>query len=216
MCRLLAVTAADSFAIGDHLRPFAAVARNSREFQGHGWGCAWQEDGAWRTYHAITPIWEDEMSRFGRARVLLAHARSAFRDEGIVVENNMPFLAPPYAFAFNGELRGVRIAETGRIGAEKLFRFLIRHGAGESVEAARSAIRLVGLRSRYVRAMNLAIGGRSRFILASSFSEDDEYFTLHARREPRATVVCSAPYEGGGGAWVPLSNGSVEEVPWFS
>ena len=46
-----------------------------------------------------------------------------FRNEGIAVENNMPFLSGRHGFVFNGELRGVRIAATGRIGAEKLFRF---------------------------------------------------------------------------------------------
>ena len=49
MCRLLAVTAAAPVAIGDHLGPFAEIARNCREFQGHGWGCAWHEGGAWQT-----------------------------------------------------------------------------------------------------------------------------------------------------------------------
>ncbi|RPJ85234.1 MAG: hypothetical protein EHM13_01710, partial [Acidobacteria bacterium] len=116
MCRLLALTAAAPFAIPDHLRLFADVARTSREYQGHGWGCAWYEADAWHTYHSILPIWEDDLSVFGEARILMAHARSAFRDEGIAVENNMPFLASPLAFIFNGELRGVRIAEKGRTG----------------------------------------------------------------------------------------------------
>jgi predicted glutamine amidotransferase len=215
MCRLLAVTAAASVAIGDHLGPFAEIARNCREFQGHGWGCAWQEGDAWRTYHSIRPIWEDDLSQFGGARVLLAHARSAFRDEGIAVENNMPFVDPPFAFVFNGELRGVRIAEVGRIGAEKLFRFLVRRGAGESEAGLRTAVRLVGQRTRYVRAMNFVLGRPGAFLVCSSFNEDHDYFTLHARKTEGMAVVCSRPY-GRLSEWTPLPNGALEVMPWFS
>ena len=34
-------------------------------------------------------------SRFGRTTLLLAHARSAFRNEALDVANNMPFVAGP-------------------------------------------------------------------------------------------------------------------------
>jgi len=36
----------------------------------------------------------------------VAHARSAFEDKDIVVENNMPFTDGERVFIFNGELRG--------------------------------------------------------------------------------------------------------------
>ena len=222
MCRLLAVTAATPFAMADHLVPFAEVARRSREYQGHGWGCTWQEDGTWHSHHSVSPMWEDDLSRFGQARVLMAHARSAYRDEGIAVENNMPFIRQPLAFVFNGELRGVRIAETGRIGAEKLFRFLAARGAADGADRMRAAVRLVQQRTRYVRAMNFVIGAPGIFLLCSTFNEDEEYFTLHVRRGRAMTAVCSAPYEPGAGTgappegWCPLSNGSIEVIPWFS
>jgi len=216
MCRLLAITAAEPVSMADHLRAFAGVAKSSREFQGHGWGCAWQDDGAWRTYHSVSPIWQDDLDRFGPARVIVAHARSAFRDEGIRVENNMPFVDASLVFAFNGELRGVRIAETGRIGAEKLFRFLARHGAAGGEEAARTAVRLVEQRTRYVRAMNFVLGGGGRFLVCSSFNEDADYFTLHARREAGMSVVCSAPYGEDAAAWAPFPNGTCEVIRWFS
>ena len=35
--------------MGPHLDVFAAIARDSREYQGHGWGCAWLGDGEKRT-----------------------------------------------------------------------------------------------------------------------------------------------------------------------
>lgn len=216
MCRLLAMTAAEPVDLAAHLRAFAEVARRSREYQGHGWGCAWPENGGWRTYHSLSPIWEDDLDGFGRARAIVAHARSAFRDEGIQVENNMPFVDSSLAFAFNGELRGVRIAESGRIGAEKLFRFLVKRGAARGGEAARTAVRLVEQRTRYVRAMNFVLASPGRFLVCSSFNEDADYFTLHARRGAGMTVVCSAPCEAGDGAWEELPNGTLEAIPWFS
>jgi hypothetical protein len=214
MCRILAFTADQPVDAATHLGAFAGIARQSREYQGHGWGCAWQDAGTWRTYHSIRPVWEDDLGRFGRAQVFLAHARSAFRDEGIAVENNMPFVDGPFAFVFNGELRGVRIAETGRIGAEKLFRFMVRHGAAAGADGARTALRLVGQRTRYVRALNAVIAGQGRFVLCTTFNEDDAYFTVHLRRTPGLTVVCSEPY--GETGWTPLASGTTEEIPWFS
>jgi hypothetical protein len=215
VCRLLAVTAATPFAIPDHLRRFALVAKNSREYQGHGWGCAWFDAGAWHTYHSILPIWEDDLAAFGDTRVLMAHARSAFRDEGIAVENNMPYLADPLAFVFNGELHGVRIAENGRTGAEKLFRFLVRSGGESGVDGLRRSLSLVRRRSRYVRAMNLVIGGPGRFLLGTSFGEDEDYFTMHVRQGEGRTVVCSRPCDDEAG-WRPVPNHTIEAIPWFS
>lgn len=215
MCRLLAVTAAEPFAVPEHLRHFALVARNSREYQGHGWGCAWYAGDAWRTYHSILPIWEDDLTVFGEARVLMAHARSAFRDEGIAVENNMPYLASPLAFVFNGELHGVRIAEQGRTGAEKLFRFLVRTGGEAGADALRRSFQLVEKRARYVRAMNLVIGGPGRFLVGTSFNEDEDYFTMHVKEEAGRTLVCSRPYDGDVG-WRPIPNHTIEAIPWFS
>ena len=38
--RLLTVRAKRPFAIASHLEKFARIAKNSKEYQGHGWGCA--------------------------------------------------------------------------------------------------------------------------------------------------------------------------------
>ena len=46
--------------------------------------------------------------------------------KGIKIENNMPFTGGNYVYVFNGELRGVRIKEKGRIGAEKIFNYINR------------------------------------------------------------------------------------------
>ena len=109
MCRILMARARSAFDARPHIQALAAIARDSKEYQGHGWGFAWLEGGQWRMYHDIRPVWEDDLDEFPHTTSLIVHARSAFRDEGIVVENNMPFGDERVAFAFNGELRGVRI-----------------------------------------------------------------------------------------------------------
>ena len=132
----------------------------ARSTRAHGWGCAYIADGAWKVYHDIKPIWEDDLSQFGATTLLLGHARSAFRDENIVVENNMPFHDDRYVFAFNGELRGVRISAEGRIGAEKVFNFVKRFDKGDMAAAMRKGMDIIVRRTRYVRAMNMIIADR--------------------------------------------------------
>jgi predicted glutamine amidotransferase len=205
MCRLLSVHSNTPFDPAPYLSAFAAVSRNSREYQGHGWGCAAWRDGRWDLYRNLVPVWEDDLSRFPAATRLIAHARSAFRDEGIVVENNMPFSDGRTVFAFNGELRGVRLAAEGRIGAEKIYNVIRRFDRGDALEALRRAVPVIEKRTRYVKAMNVLMSdGRSAWA-ASLFSEDPGYFTLHRKDEDGVAVVCSDPFPGETG-WRPIAN----------
>jgi predicted glutamine amidotransferase len=210
MCRLLAIRDAVPFPISEPLGRLAGIAQHSREFQGDGWGCAWREGDRWREYRSVTPIWEDRLDRFGETRLLLAHARSAFRNEGIEAGNNMPFVEDQVAFVFNGELRGVRLEAPGRIGAEKLFHFLRRLGGDESGAALRRSIEIVSRRTTYVRAMNFVMATARTLRICSRYSEDAEYFTMHLTQRGERLAVCSEPWPGEGG-WVPIANGSVLE-----
>ena len=210
MCRLLAVRDVDPFPISDQLRALATIARDSKEFQGDGWGCTWWDGEAWQAYHSITPIWDDGLDRFGRTRVLVAHARSAFRNEGVAVENNMPFVAGDVAFAFNGELRGVRLAVPGRIGAEKLFGVLRRLGGDRDGAALRHAVDVVVRRTGYVRAMNFVLASGETIRIVSRFSEDPAYFTMYRKESGTRQTVCSEAFAGDAG-WLPIPNGTVLE-----
>ena len=82
-------------------------------------------------------MWDADTRQFPASRLFLVHARSAYRDEGIVVENNMPFYDEDAVFIFNGELHGVRIKEEGRIGAEKIFRVIKRFYRSDLGQALR-------------------------------------------------------------------------------
>jgi len=212
MCRILAVKYREPFAIAPWVERFAAMARASREYQGDGWGCAWDDGRGWQTYHSLAPVWEDDASKFGDARLLLVHARSAFRNEGISVANNMPFLAGGVAFAFNGELHGVRIREQGRIGAEKVFNTIRRATNGDLAAGLAHATALIRARTRYVRAMNIVLCDGARILAHCEYAELPDYFTLHALGGDGLAVVCSEPLAGIG-PWRPLANGALEVLP---
>ncbi|HUK14274.1 MAG TPA: class II glutamine amidotransferase [Thermoanaerobaculaceae bacterium] len=208
MCRLLAIKDRAPFAIAPWLRAFAAMARASREYQGDGWGCAWRDAAGWRVYRSVTPIWDDDLEPFATTTLLVAHARSAFRNEGIAVENNMPFLAGGVVFAFNGELHGVRIREAGRIGAEKVFNVVRRFARADLAGGLARATEFIRSRSRYVRALNVVVSAGDSVVAQCAFGEQPDYFTLHVARGDGRVAVCSEPLAGA--AWAPMANGAVE------
>jgi glutamine amidotransferase len=206
MCRLLAVRSAVPFAIEKHLGQLARLSHDSPIFQGHGWGCSYLKEGQWEHYKNIRPIWEDDLSQFGTSTLLVAHARSAFRDEGIVVDNNMPFHDRKRVFVFNGELRGVRIKAEGRIGAEKVFNFIKRLDQGNLQEGLERALRIIRRRTRDLKACNLIIANARKLYVASIFSERPEYFTMYHKKGP-LFIVCSEAYPGE--TWEPIANNTV-------
>lgn len=211
MCRLLWVRAAQPFQMSIHLAPFATLSRDSTEYQGHGWGCAWLQGNQWQVYRNISPVWKDDFSQFGTTTLLLAHARSAFRDEGITVENNMPFYDGERVFIFNGELQGVRIRGTGRIGAEKIFNYVKRFDRGDFLKALKKGAAVIEQKTRYVRAMNMIIASPESSQLATLYNENPAYFQMYRGQEEGADIVCSEPYPGRT-HWQPISNRSIQTL----
>lgn len=208
MCRLLTIKSETAFPIAPHLEKFAAVAKSSREFQGHGWGCAYLDESVgWKFYRNIDPVWEDDFSRFGETSLLVAHARSAFEDRDIFVENNMPFFDGRTVFIFNGELRGVKIREEGRIGAEKIFNYIRRFDQGDTLQALEKAVDIIKKRTRRIRGMNIIMVNDGSIFVSSHFTEDEAYFTMAYRESPEL-IICSAPYPGENN-WQPIANDSV-------
>jgi len=193
MCRLLYIRSKEDFSPEQYLRLFAENCRNSKEYQGHGWGVSLWKNGEWQHYRHIRPIWEDDLTQFEETSQIIVHARSAFRDQDICVENNMPFVRDGIVFAFNGELQGVRIKEQGRIGAEKIFNFIMRFFKDDLREALERGVVNIRKRSKYIRAMNIIITDGERAYVSSEFGEDEEYFTMHYRREDEAIFICSEP-----------------------
>lgn len=193
------------FQVDEWLPDFAEMCRESKEFQGHGWGMAMGLNGQWRVHKNLTPIWEDSLEGFGSCDFLIIHARSAFRDEGIVLENNMPFHDASRFFIFNGELHGVKIREEGRIGAEKIFNYIKRFDKGRLDEAFRKALNIITRRTSYIRAMNILMTDGEKIYANTQYGEDPDYFTLfHQSGDKEA--FCSQPL---GGQWDPLPNNTI-------
>lgn len=213
MCRLLLLVRPEGVDPNPHLDAFRDLSRNSREYQGHGWGCAWlDEDRQWRLYHDIRPVWEDTEAAFPRTPLFLAHARSAFRDEGIAIENNMPFSDGENVFVFNGELRGVRIRERGRIGAEKIFNYIKRFDKGDLGAAVERGVDVIKKRTRYVRAMNFFLANRRYVHIYSVFNEEPDYFQLREAEMAGVRVVCSEKYLEQEYSWREIPNDTVQII----
>jgi glutamine amidotransferase len=208
MCRLLTIKSEKPFTIKHHLQKFAEIAKNSKEYQGHGWGCAYLDatDG-WKLYKNINPVWQDDFDQFGETRLLVVHARSAFEDKDIVIENNMPFFDGRTVYIFNGELRGVKIREEGRIGAEKIFNYIRRFDKGDTRQALEKAVGIIRKRTRRIRGMNIIMVNDAGIFVSSFFSEDEDYFTM-SFKEDRELVICSAPYPAEKN-WQKIANDSV-------
>ena len=208
MCRLLVVRSAETFDPAEHLTRFALIAKSSKEYQGHGWGCAWTDSGRnWQVYRKIHPVWEDDLSQFPRTSLLVAHARSAFEDKDITVENNMPFFDGERVFIFNGELRGVKIQEQGRIGAEKIFNFIRRFDRGDTLAALKKGTEIIRSRTRSITAMNIMMVKDRGIYLHTFFTRDEDYFTIRYKEGPEL-VLCSEVYPSEQG-WKSMVNGTV-------
>jgi predicted glutamine amidotransferase len=213
MCRLLSVVSHASIDIDHHLDAFTRLCRTSREYQGHGWGCAILRGKSWMRYRTMTPIWEDSFRLAGETQVLLAHARSAFRDEDIAVENNMPFVSSDQAFMFNGELNGVRLSVEGRTGARKIFRLLQNLKDAGSTDTVGQAMTVIRRRTARIRACNFILADSQSICVHTLFTTDPEYYTMYRFQTARELVISSAPYENGEGVWEALRNGSIEVHP---
>ena len=251
MCRILLVQSKTPLSIAEQLKPFAKLSKNSREFQGHGWGCSWLPlassdntsselvgsdtdamqnpsstspaiehsnetsnanfDGKWHHYRNINPIWDCDFSDFGETKLLLVHARSAFRDEGIAIENNMPFSDGESVFIFNGELRGVKIKSEGRIGAEKIYNYVRRMDKGDKQAALAKAVSIIEKRTSYIRAMNIIFSDGEKSVVSSTYSESPDYFQMHQSKRNGVTRVCSKPFPGETD-WQLIENNITEEI----
>lgn len=216
MCRILMARSESPFLIPELLVSFAQLAKNSREYQGHGWGCSWLTENTdtsgrkqWQHYHNIMPVWEDDITQFESTKLLMVHARSAFRDEGIAVENNMPFTDGESVFIFNGELRGVKIKSEGRIGAEKIYNYIRRMNSGldqsNILLALEKGVGIINRRTTYVRAMNIILSDGDDTVVSSTYGEDPDYFQMHQTTRDGLTLVCSEPFAGQTD-WTPMGN----------
>lgn len=209
MCRLLLIKNSGNLSINNLIREFAEMCKISPEYQGHGWGVSSFVNNVWSTYKSITPIWEDEIHMDLVGSIHLIHARSAFQNEGVCIENNMPFIHDENAFIFNGELRGVKLRSEGRIGAEKLFSFITRMSSIDNIEGIEKANRIVIKRSESIRGMNYMISNGSKVLISSYYTENENYFSLWKIKSDNGfQMISSIPFSDF--EWEKLENNTIE------
>lgn len=217
MCRILALAATRPFGVEPWLRAFAERCRESREYQGDGWGLAWWNGTEWERRRTLDPIWSETLESAPRSSAYLVHARSAFTGSPLALELNMPFLGDRCAFAFNGELRGVRLSVPGANGAQRLFTLFQRFqdAGGDSPSALTRLDRVVSTRTDYVRALNVVVADEAGIHVTSRFNQEPDYFTMHASEHARGpagepiSVVCSEALAVPGAVvpWRPVPRG---------
>jgi len=208
MCRMLLIRSDDEFDVRPHLEAFADMCRSSTEYQGDGWGLM-AVNGSRQTVKHPTPIWEHDFDGYGPARLLLVHARSAFRSHPLGVEHNMPFVDDRLGFAFNGELHGVALRSAGATGAAKIFDLLRRLDRGDPLGSLERTMALLESHSRHIRACNVILTDGDRSWVFSRPTDQPDYFTMHQARSRDKVAVCSQPLANGL-EWRPLPRGTVE------
>ncbi len=212
MCRLLVVRSQDAF---DPRGPLPAKSslpspRTARSFRGTAGGApGWIQPVCGRSTGTSDPCWEDDFSPFPSTTLLVAHARSAFEDKDIWWRTTCPSPTGKAVFIFNGELRGVKIKEEGRIGAEKIFNFIRRFDSGDTLAALKKATAIIRNRTRYIRGMNIIMVKDRTIYLSTFFQGDAEYFTMHCK-ENRELILCSEAFPSEEG-WQGIANDTIRE-----
>ncbi len=204
MCRILFAREKTIFNVEKYLSPFSLMCARSKEYQGHGWGFSFLRNGEWQTYKQITPIWESPFPKNIETEQLVIHARSAFENKGIKIENNMPFGDKDTVFVFNGELKKTKLNIEGRIGAEKIFNFINRLKKDDYKNAINRGVKIIEKRTEYIRAMNFIISEKEITYVYSDFNEDKEYFTLMHFNDNNKQIVCSQILPEFGNNWNPI------------
>lgn len=213
MCRMLFIKMNKEFLVQPHLESFSHICQNSKEYQGHGWGIYFRTGGQWLNFKNISPIWDNNLSGFGNADLLLVHARSAFQNQDITIENNMPFSNGRYLFMFNGELHGVKLKINGRTGAHKIFNFFhqLNHDDHHTFQNFTKTLKIIRQHTTDIRAMNILLTDTltNKVYLSCLFSQDPGYFTLRIKHADNGFIICSEMYPGETG-WKNIANDTIE------
>ncbi len=214
MCRFLLLTAPHACDMRPYVTQFAEMCAHStglsgEGWQGDGWGVAWRDAlEPWQVQHSIAPIWT-EMARLQQlppTRHLLAHARSAsFLHHKGNMAYSQPYIREPYAFVFNGFLRGVRLPRPvpGAIGAEKIWCLVQEQLAqGMAPAPALAAVyTLLARHSRDIQACNLGLSDGQTHAFYNGNPRGAGYYQLHSATQGTLSMVCSEPF--GTWAWQP-------------
>lgn len=204
MCRFLIVKSKTPLAPHTLLADFARMCQASRtpegDWQGDGWGMAWQKKGRWQLNKSLKPIWQDQDSfrQFSPTNLFLVHARSAsFTDQKGILEYNQPYTDGNLAFVFNGLIRGVKFNSPvpGKIGAQKIL-WLLKNQLKDSF-SLRSVLKnlhqLLLDSSTSLRGLNVGFIQGNTVAALCAYNENPDYFTLYYFKNQNLSIICSQP-----------------------
>jgi predicted glutamine amidotransferase len=217
MCRFLLAKSEDSLRSEDLLKEFAAMCQSSHapdgDWQGDGWGVAWQIDKSWKIHKSLSPIWEDldKFSTIPQTNLIVIHARSiGLPQHKNNLEFNQPYLHNNLCFVFNGMIRGVKLQRvlSGKIGAQKVFSFLIEEMKEKNAkDSLRNLDRTMLNNSKQVEGMNVGLVSDDNFYVLCEYSIQPSYFSLQYYKDENITLVCSQKF--GAYKWGTMSKGEV-------
>jgi predicted glutamine amidotransferase len=182
-------------------------------WQGDGWGVTWWHDReGWQVQHAVAPIWTaiDTVQHLPPTRHLLVHARSAsFAQHKGNLAYCQPYVRGPYAFVFNGFLRGVRLPRRvpGAIGAEKIC-FLVQEqlAQGRTPQQALAAVyAMLAQHSRDIQACNMGLSDGQTYAFYNGNPHGHPYYQLRQAHQGALYIICSEPF--GAWEWQPYHHG---------
>lgn len=174
-------------------------------WQGDGWGVAcWHERDGWQVQRSVAPIWieTDAIQHLPLTRHLLVHARSAsFAHHKGNIAYSQPYVCAPYAFVFNGFLKGVRFPRrvAGAIGAEKIWS-LVQAQLAQGVppqQALETVYAVLARHSRDIQACNMGLSDGYTYTFYNGNPHGQSYYQLHQAQQETLHMVCSEPF----GSW---------------
>lgn len=177
---------------------FAEMCRQSKEWQGDGWGIRWQDDkGKWQRQKSLAPVWTTRRpnKEILKAKTFIIHARSAsFKEQRGKVWHNQPYLENGVVFVFNGFLHGVSLHLPGETGAEKIFRFISKRIKTVSFAEALTKIhQLIRRNTKKVLGCNIGLTDGKKIAVLCDYDKDEEYYRLCYYQDKNTTLVCSEP-----------------------
>ncbi|MCL5273299.1 MAG: hypothetical protein M1434_00950 [Chloroflexi bacterium] len=240
MCRFLLLHTDGAFDPAALFLSFAEACRCSRSVddagQSDGWGIAWLgADDTWALHKRLTPIWEDAgwLAHPPRSRAYALHARSAsFEKDRVNLAYNQPYLYPadatrapglpaahPYAYTFNGLLRGVSLPRRveGQVGAQRIWNLLRDELAVRPpAEALGNTAALLRAHTRELVACNIGLIDAQHLYASCQYTRAPEYYQLRwyagagmrgaGMRGAGLRMVCSEPLPGYTFNDVPVGN----------
>jgi len=203
VCRFLIIKSISPIRIDEFLNQFAKACYLSRtpdgDWQGDGWGISFlSEDGRWQIRKSLFPIWTETriFNNFPKSKFFLVHARSAsFQNQKNLIDFNQPFISHPYAFVFNGFIKGMSFPPTiqGNIGSQKLWNMLLKLVKVEK-DPARAILHLKNLclkMAKKIHALNIGFCDQRSIYGLCYYECSSDYYSLYATNLPSLSFISS-------------------------